>query len=70
MTRALHALDRFGRACLTLALVAGFATLIRAAWHGNVYALAALVGMAVFAAGCCVLACVRSAQISRREERG
>ena len=69
MTRTLHALDRFGRACLALAVVAGFATLIHAAWHGNVYALAALVGMAVLAAGCCAVACVRSAQISRREER-
>ena len=60
---ALHALELTGRVCLALALVAGFTTLGRAAWHGNVYALAALVGMAVFAAGCCVLACVRSGQV-------
>ena len=59
----LNALDRFGRACLALALVAGFATLGHAAWHGNVFAQAVLVGMAVFAAGCCVLACVRSGQV-------
>jgi hypothetical protein len=56
-------IDRLGRAFLALAVIGGFATLVRAALLGNGLAVAALAGMAAFAAMACVLACVRAGQV-------